>query len=628
MILCRTLGPVEISVDGSPAPAELLWRKNLALLIYLAHSPGQTRGRDHLIGLLWSDKPESSARHSLNEALRSLRRVLGDSGLTTTAQQVRIEPGAVALDTTQLQERIRARDWAAAESLVTGEFMESFALPDAAEFQQWLDAERQVWTRKSTEALNARAGELLTAGAVSEAMETADRGLRIDRFAEPLLRVLLRALALGNNRPAALERFERFARLMQDELAAEPEPDTLELVDRIRKGADKPVPLASSSAVSPPLVGRGSQMRQILETWENCRTQKEASLVLIHGEAGVGKTHLLDEIRPRLELDGAAVMAVRAVAADREHPGSVLLGLARGGLLGLTGISGAPPSALVTFAAADPGWREAYGHLSAETMPIIQALIEILETGMDEQPAALVVDDAQWSDRDSLLALDKALRDLARCPLLVLIAAGAEPHREELDAVQVETAKDIPGVIVRLEPFTSADLRALARWWFPNYRETDLERICRRIGTDSAGIPLLAAELFRAVADGLDLSERGHTWPSPHRTLDHSLPTDLPDAVVAAIRVRYRRLSQTAQQLLASASVLEGRFDARLAGCLLDRRPEELTEALDELEWTRWLVSDARGYTFAARIMKEVVNQDMLTPGQRRRIEDRVVTCS
>ena len=45
MILCHTLGPVEVTLDGGPAPAELLWRKNLALLIYLARSPRRTRSR-------------------------------------------------------------------------------------------------------------------------------------------------------------------------------------------------------------------------------------------------------------------------------------------------------------------------------------------------------------------------------------------------------------------------------------------------------------------------------------------------------------------------------------------------------------------------------------------------------
>ena len=53
MILCHTLGPVEVTLDGGPAPAELLWRKNLAMLIYLARSPRRTRSRDHLVGLLW-----------------------------------------------------------------------------------------------------------------------------------------------------------------------------------------------------------------------------------------------------------------------------------------------------------------------------------------------------------------------------------------------------------------------------------------------------------------------------------------------------------------------------------------------------------------------------------------------
>ncbi|HMH55625.1 MAG TPA: hypothetical protein VK535_05130, partial [Gemmatimonadales bacterium] len=73
MILRRTMGPVELSVDGGPAPPELLWRKHLALLVYLARSPRRGRSREHLIGLLWGDRTEAAARHSLSEALRVIR---------------------------------------------------------------------------------------------------------------------------------------------------------------------------------------------------------------------------------------------------------------------------------------------------------------------------------------------------------------------------------------------------------------------------------------------------------------------------------------------------------------------------------------------------------------------------
>src|SRR2546422_9114774 len=94
MIFCRTLGPVAVSVDGGSAPPELLWRKNLALLVYLARSPKRARAREHLIGLLWGDKPEGAARHSLNEAVRVLRRHAGNGGGETEAGQVRLGAGA------------------------------------------------------------------------------------------------------------------------------------------------------------------------------------------------------------------------------------------------------------------------------------------------------------------------------------------------------------------------------------------------------------------------------------------------------------------------------------------------------------------------------------------------------
>jgi hypothetical protein len=47
---------------------------------------------------------------------------------------------------------------------------------------------------------------------------------------------------------------------------------------------------------------------------------------------------------------------------------------------------------------------------------------------------------------------------------------------------------------------------------------------------------------------------------------------------------------------------------------------DTLGRALDELEWHRWLVSEPRGYSFAARIVRQVVERDMVTPGQRRRV--------
>ena len=143
MILCRTMGPVELSVDGGPAPPELLWRKHLALLVYLARSPRRGRSREHLIGLLWGDRTEAAARHSLSEALRVIRYHAGEGSVEVTVGQVRLEPGSVQLDVDRLEELAAAGDWAAAAELVSGEFLEGFALAEASEFEDWLAAERE-----------------------------------------------------------------------------------------------------------------------------------------------------------------------------------------------------------------------------------------------------------------------------------------------------------------------------------------------------------------------------------------------------------------------------------------------------------------------------------------------------
>src|SRR5207245_3127576 len=93
----RVLGPARVTVDGAAAPPELLWRKHLALLVYLARSPRKSRTREHLVGLLWSDRDEKQARHSLSEALRVLRRVLGDAGVQADVDQGRPAAGGVTL---------------------------------------------------------------------------------------------------------------------------------------------------------------------------------------------------------------------------------------------------------------------------------------------------------------------------------------------------------------------------------------------------------------------------------------------------------------------------------------------------------------------------------------------------
>ena len=633
MITCRVLGPVELVVEGGPAPAELLWRKNLALLIYLARSPKRARSRDHLVGLLWGEKPESAARHSLNEAVRVLRKYVGADGLESEGDQVRLAPDAVELDADRFEVLVAEGDWGGAAELVAGEFMEGFAVPGCSQFEDWLYTQRVGLRQQSVEALVRRAQQLLDRGQIGEAAVLARRALELEPTSELAADAAMRSLAVGGDRAAALDLYEGFTTRLESELGIEPDDEIQTLAARVRLERTWRLPqhLAvggerGGESRRTPLLEREEELAELLGAWAACRDQGLATLAVIEGDPGTGKTRLAEELVARTRLDGAIVATTRAVEADVTAPWSGVLAVARGTPPDCPGLAAAPKAALAAFAAELPEWAERFGREPGDVgpLPLARALTEVLRALSAEGSMLVLVDDAHWLDRDSLLALGAVLRDLEQAPLCFLLTAAPHAEPAELTELRARLGRELSGVVVRVSPLSVVALRALARWALPTYRGVDLDRVARRVGTDSAGLPLLAVELLHAVALGLDLASTGGAWPSPCQTLDQTLPGDLPDAVVAAVRVGFRRLTSEAQAALAAAAVLAERVDASTLQRATGLDPGSLAAALDELEWARWLTAESRGYSFLARIVRDVVARDMLTAGQRQRILEAV----
>jgi hypothetical protein len=89
--------------------------------------------------------------------------------------------------------------------------------------------------------------------------------------------------------------------------------------------------------------------------------------------------------------------------------------------------------------------------------------------------------------------------------------------------------------------------------------------------------------------------------------------------VIGAVCLQFRQLPYAAQLVLGAAAALGERVDgpALVRATGLERAGVDL--ALDRLEWDRWLASDARGYAFAAPIVRAILLQEMVSPGQARR---------
>ncbi len=285
MITCRVLGPVEIVVDGGPAPGELLWRKNLALLLYLARSPKRTRSRDHLVGLLWGEKPESSAKHSLNEAMRVVRKYSDTDALESEGGQVRLAPDVVQLDVEQLEGLVDDEDWSGASTLIAGEFMEGFSVPGCSEFEDWLYAERVGLRGRCVEVLVNLAARLTDAGEVREAIAAAQRALALDPTAEMAAQAAMRNLAISGDRAGALELYDAFVARLEAEIGIEPDEEIQELAERVRRERTWKLPETPAAGRNvggesrrAPLLGREAELGQLLEAWAVCRDQGRAAV--------------------------------------------------------------------------------------------------------------------------------------------------------------------------------------------------------------------------------------------------------------------------------------------------------------------------------------------------------------
>ncbi len=611
MIRCQTLGPPLVLLEDGTAPAQLQWHKNLALLVYLARSPKRTRGREHLCGMLWGDQPEEDARHSLNQAVSTLRTYARES-VESDRTSVRLTDRVVTLDVEQLDALAASGDHQAAARLITGLFLEGFSIAGASEFDTWMSTERTHWQRRSVEVLTGLAAKALGRGERLAACDAALRAQQLDNHSDLALRAWMRAMALDGDGGQALDAYTAFVERLQRDLGAEPDAETKALADRIRHGRRWRLPKSVQAPTSAesrraPLVGRSAELERLVATWATC-SHGRMSVAMIEGDGGTGKTRLAEELVDRARLDGAVIAAVRAVEADQTDPWSGVLGVARGGLLDAPGSAAAPPDALAELRGTAP--LRAPG----------RALTELLRVVADEQPVMVLLDDAHWLDQESLLALGGAARDLAASPVLLLFMTSPHVRRHELDELRMRIGRELGGAAVTLGPLGGDAVRSLARWAAPSYDDVQLERLARRVIADSAGIPLLAVELLNAVPLGLDLERVQGAWPEPFRTLQQTLPDGLPDAITAAVRVNFHRLSTAAKGVLVAAAVLDGRVEAAVLGRATGSSGDALGAALDELEWQRWLAAEARGYAFVARIVRDVVNRDMVTPGQRQRI--------
>ena len=284
----------------------LLSRPHRRLLAYLALHPGPHE-RDALAARFWPDAP--TARANLRTAVWTLRRSLGADAVQATRTTVALAP--VVRDVDELGAALERGEPAALDTL---------GAEPCAEFDDdWADAARAEHRRRCVTLLDALAA---AAADPAEAVRWSARRCALTPLDEPAHRALFEHLAAAGDRAGAMLAARELADRLRTELGVGPAPTTRALVARLcGPGA---VPAASGA----PMFGRSAELTTLTAAWSAARRGR-GRVVVVTGEAGIGKTRLIRELARRADNAGARVAVGAGVDVGGEAPLAMWQELAR-----------------------------------------------------------------------------------------------------------------------------------------------------------------------------------------------------------------------------------------------------------------------------------------------------------
>jgi len=263
MIRFRTLGGLELSdSQGRDLHALLSKPKRLALLAYLAsHNHHASRRRDSIVALFWPDMDAAHARGSLRQALRFLRRELGDGVLNgQSEEEIGFEPHSFECDAVTFEHACDAGRLSEAMRHYRGDFLDGFYVAGgSAELERWIEGERIRLRQLAARAAAELSQHAEREGNLAQAVEAARQGVALDPDDEKALARLIALLDRSGDRAGALSTFETFRRRLEKEHDATPSPETAARIQAIRT---RQTPFAE--VATPRLSARRRPVRRVL----------------------------------------------------------------------------------------------------------------------------------------------------------------------------------------------------------------------------------------------------------------------------------------------------------------------------------------------------------------------------
>ena len=571
---------------------ELGSRKARTLLALLAAERGALVPLDRIVEALWPGVPPADPAANVATLVSRTRRLLGADLLAATGRAYGLTargPWVVDLDeASRLTAEAAARAAAGEAALAVaaaGSALELLGSQPALVDED--DADWVLRVRREADDLRRRARHLLAesltpiepAGAARVAAES----VATDPFDEQAVRTLMRALVADGRASAALAAYDDLAARLREELGTSPDRESVDLHVSVLREAELPAEAPTRTAVERTLlVGREPELAQAERAWAGLGAAGARALVLVEGEAGIGKTRFLDAVADLAAATGGRVLRGRCHPAERSLFLQPFVDALRPAIL-----DSSPPA----LAALVRDHVAAWVSLVPELAPVVadgaplpadvdlqrrqayDAVVAVLRRLALDRPVLLTIDDLQDGGAATVDLLGYLAGRLGDARVLVVAAVRAEDA--EVAARLADRA-----TLVRLGALPRSAVDALAA-------ASGLAAHGEQVMARTAGHPLSVVEYLRALGQG-----------------DTGVPESLADAVLG----RVARLDAAGRAVVEAAAVLRRRIDPALVAALVESSDVATARECEDLVRLRLLVRSGHHYEFANDLLQECVH--------------------
>jgi DNA-binding CsgD family transcriptional regulator len=392
--------------------------------------------------------------------------------------------------------------------------------------------------------------------------------------------------------------------------------------------------LFGTPIICPVLIGRTAELTALHLLIDRAKSG-EGLVVLLSGEAGIGKSRLVAEAKTYATAQGFVLLQGQCFPTDRSCPYAPLLDLLRSHPvtssrelvdteMGSLASALSPllpdllplPSDLPSLPPLDP---------EQEKRRLFAALTHLFLRQATKQPALLIVEDLHWSDDISLEFLHYLARCCAASPLLVLLTYRSDELHPSLSHFLAHLDRERLAQEFSLTPLTRSDMSAMLHAIFDLHRSVFMvppfveSKLLDAMHTLTEGNPFIIEELLKSLIESGDIFyEQGRWERKPLSELR------IPRSVQDAVQQRTDHLSEGARQVLNLAAVAGRHFDFALLQALTQQDEAHLLRLIKELIAAQLVVEEsAEQFAFRHALTQQAVYAELL--GRERKALHRTI---